>query len=50
MKTIQINPQYAQNNMLNSFINNLPDSFVDGGDILWNGRNAMHDLKRYKHN
>lgn len=60
MKTIQINPKYTHNDMLCSFINNLPDSFVDGGEILWNGRNAIKAfdidntdnrivVKRFKH-
>ena len=60
MKTIQINPKCTHNDMLCSFSNNLPDSFVDGGEILWNGRNAIKAfdidntdsrivVKRFKH-
>lgn len=36
-----INPSYKNDNALIAFINNLPDSFEDKGDLLWNGRNKI---------
>lgn len=45
MKTVIINPTYAENSRLKSFISQLPHSFTDGGSMLWDGRNK---IKRFE--
>lgn len=41
MKEVLINPRYAENKELQTFIENLPASFENGGTILWDGRNKI---------
>ncbi|MCH5179159.1 MAG: hypothetical protein J1F13_05695 [Prevotellaceae bacterium] len=41
MKRVQINPLFDDNKELHIFIENLPEDFEGGGEIIWNGRNKI---------
>lgn len=41
MRKEEINPVYSDNTSLKQFIANLPDSFEQGGKLIWNGRNKI---------
>jgi len=62
MKNVLINPQYADNKELLQYIDQLPESFDNGGTFLWYGRNKIKSytvasdlaegtmvVKRFKH-
>ena len=42
---LRIAKQYKNDRQLKELIDNLPDSFTNAGEMLWNGRNKIKAIK-----